>query len=134
MLVGLCLCALFLLIYPSGQMCRLFEYVLVLLCFAYVCYYRGETKDGLLSLLAMLCTVFADFFLVALKEEQVLPGMAIFCAAQLCWSLRLLLWEDGRRRIIHAIVWAFTCGALLIVAVLLVRGVDVLLMLSAVYG
>ena len=132
--MGLCLCALFLFIYPEGELCRLFEYALVILCFAFACGHRNETADGLLSLLALLFTAGADFFLVALREEQWLPGMAVFCVAQLCWAVRLALMEDGQRRIGHGLVWAFTCGMMLIVAILLVRGTDALLLLSAVYA
>ena len=133
LVAGLCLCALFLLIYPGGELCRLFEYALVLLCFAFACGHRSETLDGLLSLLALLCTAGADFFLVALKEEQWLPGLSLFCVAQLFWALRLLRMEAGRRRFVHGLTWALTCGTLLVVAVIAVRGGDPVLLLSAVY-
>ena len=132
--MGVCLCVLFLLIYPGGELCRLFEYALVILCFAYACGHRSETADGLLALLALLCTVGADFFLVALKEEQWLPGMAVFCFAQLFWALRLLRMEERKRRLSHILTWALTCGTLLVVAVLLARSADALLLLAAVYG
>ena len=133
-MAGLCLCALFLLIYPGGELCRLFEYALVILCFAFACGHRSETLDGLLSLLALLCTAGADFFLVALKEEQWLPGLSLFCVAQLFWALRLLRMEAGRRRFVHGLTWALTCGTLLVVAVIAVRGGDPVLLLSAVYA
>ena len=97
--VGVCLCTLFLLIYPEGELCRLFQYALVLLCVLFAWGYRSETLDGLLSLLALAFTAGADLFLVALKEAQWLPGMAIFCFAQLFWALRLLRMEAGRRRL-----------------------------------
>ena len=132
--VGLCLCAMFLLIYPGGEMCRLFEYALVLMCFAFACGHRSEDLDGLLAMLALLCTAGADFFLVALKEEQWLPGMGVFCFAQLFWAVRLLLLEDGKRRVVHGLVWALTCATLLVVAILLAGGEDTLLLLAAVYG
>ena len=132
--MGVCLCTLFLLIYPSGELCRLFQYALVLMCFAFACGHRNNTLDGLLAMLALLCTAGADLFLVALKEEQWLPGLGIFCFAQLFWALRLLLMEEGRRRVSHGFIWAFTCGTLLIVAVILARGADLLLLLAAVYA
>ena len=128
------MCALFLLVYPAGEMNRLFEYALVILCFAFACGHRSETLDGLLSLLALLCTAGADFFLVALKEEQWLPGLSLFCVAQLFWALRLLRMEAGRRRFVHGLTWALTCGTLLVVAVIAVRGGDPVLLLSAVYA
>ena len=132
--MGLCLCALFLLIYPDGELCRLFEYALVLMCFAFACGHRNDTLDGLLAMLALLCTAGADFFLVALKEEQWLPGMGVFCFAQFFWALRALLLEGGRRRFAHGLTWTLTCATLLIVAIILARGADPLLLLSAVYG
>ena len=133
-MVGLCLLVLFLLLYPSGDLCRLFEYALVLACAAFACAYRNETTDGLLTLMALLLTAGADLFLVALKEAQWIPGMAVFCFAQLFWALRLLLMEEGRRRFIHVLIWALTCGTLLIVAVIATRGGDALLLLCTVYG
>ena len=132
--VGVCLCTLFLLIYPEGELCRLFQYALVLLCVLFAWGYRSETLDGLLSLLALAFTAGADLFLVALREAQWLPGMAVFCIAQLFWALRLLRMEAGRRRLTHGLVWALTCGTLLVVAVILSRGEDVLLPLCGVYA
>ncbi|MBQ6146470.1 MAG: hypothetical protein IJI82_05510, partial [Clostridia bacterium] len=76
----------------------------------------------------------ADLFLVALKEEQWLPGMAIFCLAQLFWAARLFLLEEGRRRLVHGLVLAGTAGTLLVVAVIVARGADTLLLLCAVYA
>lgn len=134
LLVGACLCTLFLLIYPGGELCRLFEYALVLMCFAFACGHRSEDLDGFLALLALLCTAGADFFLVVLKEEQWIPGMGVFCFAQFFWAVRLLLMEEGKRRLAHGLVWALTCGSLLVVAVLLARGADTLLLLAATYA
>ena len=129
---GACLCILFLFAFPEGSLCRLFQYALVILCFAFACGYRCDSLDGILSLLALLCTAGADFFLVALKEEQWIPGMAVFCCAQLFWAIRLVILED--RRIAHGVTWAFTCATFLIVAIILGRGADTLLLLAAVYG
>ena len=132
--VGVCLCTLFLVVYPAGEMNRLFEYALVILCFAFACGHRHADVDGFFALLALLFTAGADFFLVALKDEQWIPGMALFCCAQLCWALRLWWMEDGRRRLSHTLAWACACGTLLIVAVLLARGADPVLLMGAVYG
>ena len=132
--MGVCLCVLFLLIYPGGDLCRLFEYALVVLCFFYAWACRSRDLDGLLAFLALLFTAGADLFLVALRDEQWIPGMAVFCLAQLFWALRLLVMEEGRRRLTHILVWAFVCGTLLIVAVILVRGGDALLLLCAMYA
>ena len=71
---------------------------------------------------------------MALKEEQWLPGMALFCVAQGLWAVRLWLREEGKRRLVHLFVWAGTCGTLLVVAVILSRGEDVLLPLCGVYA
>lgn len=130
----MCLCILFLIIYPSGQLCRLFEYALVLTCAVFAFSHHREDGEGRLSLLALLFTAGADLFLVALKEEQWVPGMALFSVAQLFWALRLLAVEEGRRRFTHILVWAFTCGTLLVVAILLAREANVLLLLCAVYA
>ena len=134
LLAGVCLCLLFLLIYPEGELCRLFEYALVLMCFAFACGHRSESAEGAMSLLAMLFTAGADFFLVALKDQQWILGMTIFCFAQLFWAFRLLFLEERRRRYVHCVTWAFTCGTFLVVAIILARGVDTLLLLCAVYA
>ena len=133
-MVGVCLCILFLLIYPGGRLCRLFEYALVLLCAAFACVCRSQDLDGLLSMLALLFTAGADLFLVALKEEQWIPGLALFCFAQLFWALRLLRMEAGRRRLVHGLTWALLCGTLLIVTVIVTRGGEAVLLLAAVYA
>ncbi len=130
----MCLCVLFLVVYPGGELCRLFEYALVILCFAFACGHRSGTVDGLASVLALLFTAGADLFLVALKEAQWLPGLVLFCLAQSFWALRLLLMEEGRRRLVHGITLAGMAGTLLVVAVILARGADSTLLLGAVYA
>ena len=60
--------------------------------------------------------------------------MAVFCFAQLFWAVRLLLMEEGRRRIAHGFLWVFTGGTLLVVAIIFARGADTVLLLSAVYA
>ena len=132
--MGLCLSILFLLIYPGGRLCRLFEYALVVLCFLFACVHRTRDLDGLLALLALAFTAGADLFLVALSEAQWVPGMAVFCFAQLFWALRLFCMEAGRRRFVHGLTWALLCGTLLIVAVIAARGADPVLVLAAVYA
>ena len=104
------------------------------MCFSFACGHRSDTLDGLLALGALLFTAGADFFLVALKEEQWLPGMALFCVAQGLWAVRLWLREEGKRRLVHLFVWAGMCATLLVVAVILARGADALLLLGAVYA
>ena len=52
--VGVCLCTLFLVVYPAGEMNRLFEYALVILCFAFACGHRHADIDGFFALLALL--------------------------------------------------------------------------------
>ncbi len=113
---------------------RLFEYALVILCFAFACGHRRADLDGFLALLALLFTAGADFFLVALKDEQWLPGMALFCCAQLSWALRLWGMEEKRRRVSHALAWACACGTLLVVAGLLARGSGPVLLMGAIYA
>ena len=134
LIAGACLCVLFLVVYPGGDLCRLFQYTLVLLCFLHTFLHRSQSFEGLLCLLAMLFTVLADFFLVALREAQWLLGLGVFCLAQLCWAVRLLLMERGKRRLVHLMIWAGVCGTLLIVAVILARGGDTLLLMGAVYA
>ena len=63
------MCILFLIIYPSGQLCRRFEYALVLACAAFAFAHHRKDAEGRLSLLALLFTAGADLFLVALREE-----------------------------------------------------------------
>ena len=132
--MGLCLCILFLLIYPSGQLCRLFEYALVVLCVGYAWACRSGDLGGLLAFLALLFTAGADLFLVALKEAQWIPGLALFCFVQLLWALRLLRMEEGRRRFVHGVTWASLCGIALIVVIIAARGGDAVLLLSTVYA
>lgn len=74
------------------------------------------------------------FFLVALRQEQRLPGMAVFILAQALWAIRLLRMEGGRRALLHGISWLLMAGALAVVSVIIARGVDAVLLLTAVYG
>lgn len=133
-IIGVCLQILYLWIYPTGDTNRHLQYALILLCLYYVMRTHGTGPDGLLSLWAIACTAGADFFLVALRQEQRLPGMAVFVLAQALWAIRLLRMESGRRALLHGISWLLMAGALAVVSVIIARGVDAVLLLTAVYG
>lgn len=132
-IAGVCLQLLYLLIYPTGDACRRLEYALVLVCLGYSLYAHSLDVEGCLCVTALAFTAAADFFLVALRDAQFIPGVAMFAVAQLCWAGRLLYLEEGRRRLTHLASWACTAGALAIVSIVVARGADPLLLLCAVY-
>lgn len=132
-IIGVCLQLLYLLIYPTGDTCRWLEYALVLVCLAYSLYAHSLDVEGCLCVTALGFTAAADFFLVALREAQLLPGVAMFCVAQLFWAGRLMYLEEGKRRLSHLVAWACTAGTLAIVAIVVARKADPLLLLCAGY-
>ncbi len=132
-IAGVCLQLLYLLIYPTGDVCRRLEYALVLVCLGYSLYARSLDVEGCLCVTALAFTAAADFFLVALREAQLIPGLSMFLAAQLCWAGRLLYLEEGKRRLTHLALWACTAGTLAVVAIIIARGADLLLLLGACY-
>lgn len=132
-IMGICLQLLYLLIYPTGGTCRKLEYALVLLCLGYSLYAHSLDVEGCLCVTALAFTAAADFFLVALRQAQLMPGMTMFLVAQLCWAGRLFYLEDGKRRLSHLATWGCLAGTLAIVTIVLARRADPLLLVCACY-
>ena len=69
--------------------------------------FAEKTADYLLTQLALVCTVSADFFLLITPERQQLPAMLFFSVTQLAYFLRI--WrgdENGTRKKWHLAVRA----------------------------
>ena len=134
LLTGLCLCLLFLLVYTEGDRCRYCEYALVVLCALFAFRIRSLDAEGSIAVAALFFTAVADFFLVALKDEQRLVGMAVFCCAQIFWCVRLLMLEKPNRRGGHLLTLLLLAAALGIASLILCRGADALLLICSLYA
>ena len=92
-------------------------------------------KNGILVGAAMLCTLGADYFLVAIPEIKRMEGMMFFLGTQLFLCLHILVADrDKKSRLIHLSVRA-AASLLLVVITLVVLGksADALAIVSVIY-
>lgn len=95
----------------------------------------AKKASYLLTQLALLFTLCADYFLVLIPQRQQLVGMLLFSVAQLLYFLRLLLDDPNRtRRRVHLITrCALTAIVLLVTVMVLKKATDALALVSMFY-
>lgn len=83
------------------------RYTAVVLACLFTFLFAEKSRSYLLTQVALVATVFADYFLVLRTDMRQLPAMLFFAAAHIAYFLRLFF-EDGRkthrytRLIVHA--------------------------------
>lgn len=132
-LICCCLELLVVLIYPDGMGFRHAAYGLVLCCLYYALCNHNKGAEAYMGVLALFFTAGADFFLVHQAPANELMGVGIFVIAQLCWCIRLLIWESGKKRLYHLITWGLLFGLLALLSILLTRGTTLLNILATGY-
>ncbi len=96
------------------------RYTAVVLACLFFILFAEKSLSFLFTMLALLCTVGADYFLVYSEEIQQLPAMLFFSVTQTAYFLRLYFEDKSKtRRLVHLI-----CRAVLsLVAVVVTFGV-----------
>ena len=100
------------------------RYTAVVLACLFFILFAEKSLPFLFTMVALVCTVGADYFLVYCAEMQQLPAMLFFSVTQIAYFLRLYF-EDNNitRRLIHLICRG-VFSAVAIGATLLVLGAD----------
>ncbi|MBO5312794.1 MAG: hypothetical protein J6B29_02400 [Clostridia bacterium] len=89
----------------------------------------------ILTQVGLICTVFADVFLVVLEPIIQLPAMVFFSVTQTCYATRLYLCQETQNvRRVHLILRiSITLMALLLTVIVLGKGTDALSLVSLFY-
>ena len=111
-------------------------------CFASVvlaCLFCSVFAEGsrayIFTQIAMICTVFADYFLLIAPQRQQLPAMLFFSVTQLGYFLRIYFYDESKtRRILHVALRAIaSVVAVAVTAAVLGEGADAVAMVSMFY-
>lgn len=110
--------------------------IIIACCFAAI-FYRKNSLSYLLTLIALISTVFADFFLCGLIDFENIRvvAMLFFCITQACYFLRLYFNQKyTREKKVHVILRvSLSLTVLLITIIVLKEKVDALSLISMLY-
>lgn len=105
--------------------------ILIACLFAIV--FFSKEKDYYLVQAGLCCTVMADVFLLIAEPREQLISMLFFSVTQVCYFVRLYLW-DGKFRAAHLTVRIFvTVAALVATCIVLGEKTDLLSLVSLFY-
>ena len=119
----------------GGREADLCRYAVVVLACLFCLLFFEKTPSYFLTQLALICTVGADYFLVAALETKQLPAMLFFSVTQLAYFARLY-WEDRSRmrRTVHLIARvALSVVALILTLAVLGEATDAVALVSVFY-
>ena len=121
--------------FQTGDQGALWRYISVVLACLFCVLLAERSWVYLLTQLALLLTVCADWFLVLPSQPNQLPGMVFFAAAQLAYAGRLYLSEDSpsRKKWHLPARVILSGGALLATALVLKEETDAVALLSLLY-
>lgn len=121
--------------YNIGGMFSNFSYTFVISACVFCALFVERTWDYAFTQIGLLCTVGADYFLVLVDEQQRLPGMLFFSAAQVAYFCRLYFADKNEKsRRIHLILRVAASVALpLICLIVLGKNADGVALVSMFY-
>ncbi|MBE6619079.1 MAG: hypothetical protein E7626_04780 [Ruminococcaceae bacterium] len=111
------------------------SYSAIVLAFVFSLVNLNKSREWLLTALALLCTLFADYFLVLLGGEEKLIAMCFFSVTQICYFLRIYLAHKEKKiRIVHLILRAVLIAVSVAVTFTVLKDkTDALSIISIVY-
>lgn len=113
----------------GGEVLRWSEFGAIVLCAAFALYHSKYGNKWLVA--GLVCTVMADFWLVAWKPQQQFWGMVFFLAAQICYAVAIHRSKSSRK-----LLWArigLVAVAELVVVLVLGSKTDLLALVSLAY-
>lgn len=95
----------------------------------------SKTKSYLFMQIGLVCTVFADIFLVVIEPMIQLPAMIFFSGTQICYFLRIFFETKSKKeKLIHLILRAsLTVIVQIITIIVLKEKTDALSLVSMLY-
>ncbi len=119
----------------SGRQFALLAYGSVVLACLFFAFFFERSRSYLLTQIALVFTVCADYFLVWIEEQKQLPAMLFFSLVQIAYFLRLYVEEETeKRRRIHLLFRAgLSLFALCLTGAVLGEGADTLALVSMFY-
>ena len=111
------------------------RYTAVVLACLFFILFAERSLSFLFTMLALLCTVGADYFLVYSEEIQQLPAMLFFSVTQIAYFLRLYFEDNNKtRRLVHLIARiAFSLLAIVVTFGVLQSSADAVAVVSMFY-
>lgn len=118
-----------------GELINPVSFASIVLACLFCIMFAERSRDYLLTQLALVCTVCADFFLLITPVRQQLPAMLFFSVTQTSYFLRIYLNDESKvRRAWHIGVRAFASVAAIVITVLaLGSSADAVALISMFY-
>lgn len=82
----------------NGELSHLISFASVVMACLFCTAFAERSYAYLLTQLALVCTVCADFFLIITPVRHQLPAMLFFSVTQLSYFLRLYLCDESKKR------------------------------------
>ena len=119
----------------GGTLNKLVSFLVVILACLACALLFTKTKAYYFTQIALVCTVFADLFLVVLTPVQRELAMVFFSGTQICYFLRLYLeHQTKKQRIIHLVArTSAVVLSLILTALVLKEKTDFLSLISLFY-
>ncbi len=119
----------------GGRIGVYMRYGAVILACLFCLLFMEKSIDYLLTQVALICTVCADWFLVLPPSPVQLPGMLIFSVTQTAYFLRIYLADESpTRRRVHLILrGSLTVLVLLVTVAVLGKATDAVALVSVFY-
>lgn len=118
----------------SGLLNTIILYSIVVLAFLWPFLFFVKSNDFIYTIIGLLFTLGADFFLVILDPIIEIPAMICFSITQICYFLKIYTFQKDKEKRVHLIVRIILIITVIVFTIILLAGqVDLLTLLSAFY-
>ena len=106
----------------GGDVTRYTSFSAIVLACLFCILFAARERDYLLTQLAFICTVCADYFLIITPVRQQLPAMLFFSVTQIAYFLRIYLDDENKTRRTWHITARAALSVIAVAATLLILG------------
>ncbi len=119
----------------KGEVNDAFSFAVVVLSALFILICFEKSKNYLLMQIGLICTVFADLFLVVIDPMIQLPAMIFFSGTQICYFLRIFFdTKSKKEKLIHLILRASAILVVEIITIIVLKAkTDALSLVSMFY-
>lgn len=118
----------------KGEIHDVVSFAVVVLSALFMLLCIQRSKSYILMQIGLICTVFADLFLVVIDPMIQLPAMVFFSGTQICYFLRIYFTTSKKEKLIHLILRASLIVIIQIITVIVLKEkTDALSLVSMFY-
>lgn len=106
----------------SGTFNTIVSFLAIVIAFLFPILFIKNTSDYMYTQIGLLCTVFADLFLVVIKPTYQSVAMIFFSITQICYFLRIFINQENKKiKQLHLVTRLIATSLAIIISIIILK-------------